>query len=230
MTIADWFHIGCPYSEGVELYAQFGRNSTLLSNFKSRQNKFNTDKLHYELTKLLPQSPHLTVPTIVHSPQPTETKSELVIRIATEGSNEAELKSLLEGGKGDVDQDVREKSIQNPEYLTLLRECRENWKRATYLLLQLDHTENEGTREKMCFEILDLRQSTQAGWDKLDYFDEHGKWPELSNPLVVMTDPIELMKRRNTLRTYISGYKSGKRKGPIAEWEAELDIINKKLS
>ncbi len=70
MTIGQWFENGCPYSEGVELYKQFGKSDNLKELFKN-ENAWNKNKLHYELSKLVHLSPVPEAP-VSSGPEPAE--------------------------------------------------------------------------------------------------------------------------------------------------------------
>lgn len=52
MKLTEWFNEGCPYPEGVELYAELAANKALKTMLGFGENKFNGCKLYAALEAL----------------------------------------------------------------------------------------------------------------------------------------------------------------------------------
>ncbi|AEW85900.1 hypothetical protein FCOL_05375 [Flavobacterium columnare ATCC 49512] len=69
--ILDWFSRGCPYNDGVALYATVkGYNAHLLRNFQKKETALLLEKLKYELRKHLATAPVPVVKKEVVPPLP----------------------------------------------------------------------------------------------------------------------------------------------------------------
>jgi hypothetical protein len=67
-----------------------------------------------------------------------------------------------------------------------------------------------------------------AIWDALHYHKQHGALPPVVESVIADDDRAGLLRRRNTLRTYISSKRGTNEKR--AEWAAELAIVERKLN
>jgi hypothetical protein len=65
-------------------------------------------------------------------------------------------------------------------------------------------------------------------WDQLGYREQHGAWPPVVETAIADDDAAGLLRRRNTLRTYISSKRGTNEKR--AEWQAELTQVERKLN
>jgi hypothetical protein len=65
-------------------------------------------------------------------------------------------------------------------------------------------------------------------WDQLSYRETHGGWPPVVESVIADDDHATQLKRRNTLRTYISSQRGTREKR--AAWQAELAQVERKLN
>lgn len=94
---------------------------------------------------------------------------------------------------------------------------------------------DDATRYEHAKRIIELDQLTQAIWRKLDHFKHNGVLPEapkVKEAVDLSTlNPMQLIQRRNTLRSYISKAKKGtKPKEHIPKWEAELKEVEELIN
>jgi hypothetical protein len=194
-TIKAWLTSERVYSEGVKLYAQFGKNSRLLSTFLFKENAFNVEKLVYELSKIA----DAVVPIV---------EQKQVIKF----NNGAKI--LLETP---IKPPTRGLSIENIEISSFPKELEDMIVLRGYLtnkkaiihnsMHNLEATDNEGRKAKMT-EMIDIRNQI-IEIDNAEYhFKKNGKMPDapivdekisdLDTPLP--TDPVALLKFQKSLR------------------------------
>lgn len=81
-------------------------------------------------------------------------------------------------------------------------------------------------RRKAAFAILSLNDELNELFRQLDFFDRFGHLPR---PDALPEDPIELIRRRGNLRTYVSRAKRAGDVEKLKQLQKELDLIERKL-
>lgn len=94
---------------------------------------------------------------------------------------------------------------------------------------------DEETRFAHATRILELDQLTQEIWRKIDYYRNNGVLPdepkEKEKVDNAQRSTVDLIQRRNTLRSYISKAKNGKKPEKyIPEWEVELKEVEELIN
>ncbi|UZR95941.1 hypothetical protein [Chondrinema litorale] len=133
-----------------------------------------------------------------------------------------------------LNQSSFEQKHPNNAFLEDVKELDEKWKQlykeASFLQQKLlNYSETE--RMAAAFIILDYFDEIHDIWDDLKTFENTGALPRRDKKSFEMTDLQSLLRRRNTLRTYLSKAKKGRlSKENIAEWEEEIRQIEKLIS
>lgn len=220
MTIRDWINNPSDFNTGLELYQKYGTRHHHVKMVANRgDTPANRQDLIYELGKLVGRDE--IVPVAVLEPV-SATPAKLTAYVSVQ--------EVASSQKGKIE--------FPPEVEALRKEAIDKKNRASFLHHQVftKNYESKEERAKDSNEILDLMDEVKSSWDKIDYFKEHGKLPEVPEPVakVLSDNPIELLMRRNTLRTYISSARKGNhpRRKPehIPAWEAEIEQIELKLN
>lgn len=280
MNIQQWLDSGRDYATGVKLYEKFGSNKTLKKNFGRAENKWNREKLAYELGKLRHQDGHVDAPAGDDEPVMAGPIAEVNERMS-EGVNDGPGAAVIPMQEGsiaedsefqkslaDVPTDIKElvgKTFDvadklhgaqerfdkigthpNPDVQELELQWRALYKRAATLQQQFQHANTDAERLELVKEVIDIfEEQIDPIWEKLDYFNEHGKLPEEKKktlldkakefingkkPYSEMSD-VELMKERGNLRSNISKNKDKeKRKSDVEKWRKELAEVEKLLT
>ena len=138
-----------------------------------------------------------------------------------------ELLKLQQEGKGTIV--FPEKEVKT-EVADLVEEWKKLYKEASFLQQKLLSLDKE-PRRLAALKILELFDDITDIWDRLKHFDDTGTLPEERHSMdIKLTSKEDLLKRRNTLRTYISKARAGiKPTDRIAGWEMEIKQIEKLL-
>ena len=112
----------------------------------------------------------------------------------------------------------------DPEFIERKNEVMLLFKEQSHLQSHLDQLATEQERTPLCLRILELEAPIAKGWDELDYYREHRAFPQPKEKPKLT--PIELIKRRNNLRTYITREKNEEKKLKLQE---ELQAIEEAL-
>jgi hypothetical protein len=158
MKLEEWFEDGCPYQQGVELYAELGTNKALKTMLGFGETKYNARKL-YEALQELQQTANLKK----DQEQATEQKK----KEAT--------------------------AAQDPRLLELYRE-------RNVIHTLLSETPSESDRKRQAFKILSITDKVER------ILGVQEEIPVKANTLP--NNPLELIKRRNNNRSYISKKKN----------------------
>ena len=199
--LREWINGDQDYKAGVMLYITYGRINQLKEIFKN--NPIPTDlirrKLLSELTRIYQGEKKQTPPV---------KKSQIkVVPVAVPGNDEA--KEFIED----------EIFTSEKQRILLL------FKEQSDLHSKLDATEREDDRRELCLQILKLDKQVSSGWDNLDYYKEHGCFKPVS--VKPELTPVELVKRRNTLRSYVSREKNEEK---LAAFKLELEQVEEALA
>lgn len=81
-------------------------------------------------------------------------------------------------------------------------------------------------RKKAAFEILRLNQELNELFRQLDFYERFGHLPK---PDALPDDPVELLKKRGNIRTYISRARRAGDSAKLQSLQEELDMIERKL-
>lgn len=123
---------------------------------------------------------------------------------------------------------------ENEQVNKLQLEWREQYAEGAALHAKLKLVD-EGVRYEYAQRILELDQLTQEIWRKLDYFKDNGVLPEEPKEKEKVDNAtrttVDLIQRRNTLRSYISKANKGKKpKEHIPKWEIELKEVEELMN
>lgn len=172
---------------------------------KSGEDSYNTLKLKSELNQLLQELQEETLPE-ANSPIPQKSIPEppnpKVVNQAPESMQELH-----------IDQEWK------PIYKTA------NFKHSQITINQTDEE-----RKAIAFEILDMMDEVEQLWEKKRFVKQYGVMPDYQFQGLESMTELELSKRRNTLRTYISKAKKGTLKAEkIPGWESEIAEIERRM-
>lgn len=107
-------------------------------------------------------------------------------------------------------------------------EKRQLFKEASNLHGTLRLLPTDAERYKAACTIKANFRRIDAIWDALSYQQQHGALPPIVESVIADDDRAGLLRRRNTLRTYISSQRGTNEKR--AEWAAELTNVERKLN
>lgn len=212
MTVIEaWINGDRNYDAGVMLYVLHGRNHNLKRVFQRGPDAYNIEKLASELEEIKHCGGQLKmegVPVVEYRPD-----QEAFPPSAPDRSH------LI----------VKEKP---QKYNDLHKMWLDAYKKASYLQQnKLGMDLHKNVRAAAAKEIIEIFEHVITPcWDKLDYYNEHGTFPEDINDAKVYETPAEMLKRRNNLRTYITKFKDDPKKAiKIDAWKKEMDELNTKL-
>lgn len=237
--IDKWIAEGNPYNDGVAIYAQYGFSLVLKNLFAKGPNNYNTDKLGAELLKLLAKHQHQSVKPKVK--KAIRTKS--VQKDLSKNDNTTTLPK----------QTPRYSQLRVPGYNfnDLPEQLKYEWqlrirlfKEAESHHYRLDTFKTTVDRRRSVDIILQNFDKIDELWDRLDYWGKHKiVLPEVDKSApkqTEITDPLEMIKRRNNLRANISkgrkkitllkdNQKIAELNQKIAHWEIEKDDLDRKI-
>ena len=237
--IDKWIADGKPYNDGVVIYAQHGFSLVLKNLFAKGPNNYNTDKLEAELLKLLAKHQHLSV----------KPKAKKVVRTKSVQKDLSKNDNTTTLPK----HTPRYSQLQVPGYNfnDLPEQLKYEWQLRIKLFKEveshhyrLDTLQTKAERKKSVDIILQNFDKIDELWDRLDYWGKHGiVLPEVDPKTAKkteITDPLEMIKRRNNLRANISkgrkklsllkdNQKIAELNQKIAHWEIEKDDLDKKI-
>lgn len=217
-AINNWLNGSRNYTEGVELYTQYGDNQVYKRLFAQSQNPFTEQKLHEFLTEInvasapadeLPLgNTRKRKPTTLAAFEIKEKNEYPVIDLTTAPDG---LKKLDQRRKQLFQQAITERERISSGYYRTADERLE--------ALKIIHANFHGA------------QGIQAIWKRIDYWKDHGRFIPFAakGPDRVLSEK-ELLDRRNTLRTYVTRYKNKPDKKHFLEkYELELIDVEQKL-
>mgnify|MGYP000088406831 CR=1 FL=1 len=121
-------------------------------------------------------------------------------------------------------------AASTPEAQQLDEQWKPLYKEANHYFESLGYLATDEECKEAAFKVLDLMDEVEEIWEKKDFLAKHGELPEYAAPGVDEWSESDLIKRRNTLRTYLSKAKNGKlKKENIPTWRAELDDLERRL-
>lgn len=191
------------YPTALQLYKQSGGNSFLIGLFEAGENTYNNIKLRSELEDILSDDAR-------PAPGPGPTLQS--------GTDQPPSTS-------DFNQLPFQEQALISKRLSVFHAAHEQFHKLHHL--------NEEARRKAALQILDDWDEIEDLRRQQENFQETGQLPgeELKVEVNTEDNTTQLIKRRNTLRTYISKAKAGKKPVKhIPKWEAEILEIERKLN
>ncbi|QIP14729.1 hypothetical protein G8759_19970 [Spirosoma aureum] len=127
--------------------------------------------------------------------------------------NRQRLTDALQAKRDELASTLRARQLAYPEPIVaakadekLLLDERTVTKERFRMKLNSGSTGDEET-EEWAFRVLDIRDQLGAIYGERDFFDQHGYLPEVTS-IDPEQNQADLLKRRNTLRTYVTRYKN----------------------
>ena len=208
------------YIDGVELYAKYGTNSTLLNLFRKSESVFNKQKLFDELSKIAEQN----------QPKPSAEEKPKAEHAPAKPKLRRELFTPDE--------------ITAPIYQLKLN----SFKKMSALHQNLcaitgnSHKANQ-ERYKIQIEIIQLDELNEECWDKIHYYNEHGELPADEtqfncNALTIR----ELVNLEKVIPTYVTKFNNQLKEPGVeparmaelnrlkADWLLKLQTIKTEIS
>lgn len=193
MLLEDYLQIkNPPYKEGIKLFATLGKNATLLALFNKGENSFNTKKLLSELQKIADARNSTKVFTKV-----------LEEKIITEAPVPEKFTNFKENIP-EVLQPIHDLALSSYKERALLHNklCES----ALHELTEFDKERDyEGERKEIQDKMFVLLSTNENCWDKIFYFNEHGKLPTDPDEFIIENKTIrELCNLEKSIPTYIT--------------------------
>lgn len=193
------------YDAMVRLYQRHGTNQALKLLFGATKNDWTKRQVVSELNKLLPLLPDESQAQVIERVQKKAVKPR---RKSDDPDAPAEVRALV----------VRRKML---------------YARMNYCFGVLHTSPDKEVRFKAAKELLDGQDEIIDIWTKSDFYDLHGSLPAETKVLSFELDSlneVQLIRRRNNLRTYLSKYEhDARRAADVAAWQQEVDQIEKLL-
>lgn len=205
----EWLNNTSDYDKGLQILNSLGCDAFTFALLSSGADNFNREKLYTEISK--------HVEKILWGI--SETATEMVLNhLKEEITKELEAKSV-EPINNDILDELKVKQ-------SALMDERSELK-AKLRFLAEDKTK-QSERKKIAFEILELSDKLNLLEDDKNFFLQFGYLPSgLPEP---EDNPIDLLKRQGTLRTYIVRYqKPGTNPDKLKQYQEELAIVDAKL-
>lgn len=206
MRISEWLNSDRNYAIGVAVYNVHGTDALLKKMFEQGYSALRAKRLTEELLKL-------------KNVDVQEIKIEATTPERTAVTVEAV--TLPEKEIPETKDAYREKWLPIYMEMNMLRH-------------QLEQAPNNQERGKMAFKILALEQQCMALWQRRDYFIRTGsKLPEEEPAAEPFVDTNKIVRRIQTLRTYISKYSqpsdNPKRPAQLKRYTEELELLTEQL-
>ena len=209
MTPTQWLDSEQDYAVGQQLYEQLGDNARLKRTLSAGPSHYNREALLWELTKLaragVTAAVALAVPAVVVASAPPDVLPS-------------------------------EPVPENP-LLAELREARRPlYDERTQLHAQLEVLAEHGSQadvHQAALRIMALSHELEASKQTEAYVREHGQLPPppAAAPGLDTLSPVELLKKRNALRSQVSRLKKrAERAADLAQAQTDLSVVEALLS
>jgi hypothetical protein len=209
------------YQRGCELYDTYGNSSYLKSLFRQGDDEYNRDRLVEELKKIVKNSPHI-VPQAPDRSKKSEVKEKPEQPKDTNLSSEDSYVRFSEVRMPKIDTSKLPEDLQK-----MVIEKGSLYKKCCSLHQQLPYMSKDSERMKAANEILDSFKIIDRIWRELDYFEKYGfRRPSDGRDLAKLSY-IQLINRRNTLRTYVSKRKYDADLTLYQQYVNELDSVDR---
>jgi hypothetical protein len=202
MTITEWLNSERNYSVGVALYAAYGTDALVKSTFDQGHSALRAQRLFNELLLLRNADAQYNVPD-----QAKAAKEAVFVAAA----------AMPEQAVSEHQDPLRNEWMPKYQEMNMLRH-------------KLEQTGAIKDRGVMAFRILELEQECMAIWSRRDYRIKTGRdVPEVKEETDVFADNNNILRRIQTLRTYVTKYSkpSDKKNWPqrLAQYKAELEAL-----
>ncbi len=232
MTINEWLSNPSDFDAGVALYEKYGTSGNMkrLIRISGDTPKWRKT-LMYELSKLKDKD----CQTAAAAPVPGKEPEEIYTSEENKSSRVKLVDEFIESFHkvNDVIKEIKYSKLPasindlEKEWKDLYKIC--NHKKSS-LSLSMDPRE----RAELCLYIVEtFPNKIHPIWDKLDHYKKHGQLPEESIIQVKSLDPVSLVTRRNSLRSYITKANKGHKylkPESVPAWQAEIEAIEGKLN
>jgi hypothetical protein len=214
-NIESWLNGPRNYAEGLELFRKYSNNEVLKKALSFGENSWSKSKLATELHALIsvPELPIITKKAELSTPVQVNRAPEQ--GIAGQARNDARPQNCSDLNSVIADLEKKWRKLYAEGSALNLEKFRE------------DVPQNE--RMEAAFRIQEIDEECKDIWTKLDHYKAHGFLPEVAMkaPKVNVDDRAEMIKRRNTLRTYLTRYKNNPAK--LQTFTNELEEIERRL-
>lgn len=224
------------YQEGLSLLEKYGKNKILLNNLKRKENDFHRGKLIYELKKINASAP-------ISLKKKAEKKKIFSKPSAKADGNKAEVK--IKTAKQEEEKFITIPGEEPKEIVDWRIEIGHLYNqrgRLSNSLRNFAKTDNEG-RKKVLQQIDLLTEHINALYEQINYFQKNGKpMPEEKAKEIsdkgkakeLPSDPVELMKLRNNLRSNLSKTKTKMAVYPVkhekrVRYESKIASLEKQI-
>jgi len=224
--INDWFEKP-EFNKGLELLKKYSKNKAYADGLRRKGESRNTmNSLKYDLGKYR-TAKSVIIPKEINISPSTEPKTDINLLISTEITKSSVIS-------------------KNAKLKELISAKNKLFKETVALHHSLEFLEKE-EMTRVAKQILLNFDEIDEFWKQIDFFEEHGRFPELkvtekeTKPeKEEIADRAKMVKRQANLRTYISknnkalkNAKTEKTKdkliGKINVWQLEYDDLNNKL-
>jgi hypothetical protein len=209
MTVQAWLDSERNYEVGRQLYEQLGDNARLKQVLGHGPNAYNVESLAWELGKLAKAG--VTAAVALAVPLPA---------VVVESAPESEPAK-------DYSADIARGALLIP----LSQARRLLYDERTQLHAQLEVLAEHGSQEDvrlLAVRIMALSRELNANWKTDAYVREHGQLPPppAAAPGLDTLSPVELVKKRNTLRSQVSKLKKRPdRAADLAQAQTDLGVV-----
>lgn len=186
------------YLRGVELFEHYSSNSFLKRMFNKGEDQYNFNRLMRELQSIVDANK-----------QPVVTPDPLLVgKVESDAAPAEDVPAIPEEYTRYKDVSRKVDVSTYPEELQkMIAEKGELYRQTTYMHSQLMHIATDKERAKAADTIVLKYRRIMEIWAEVDYFEEFKIMKPKSRMDISQFTVIQLIKRRNTLRTYVSRYK-----------------------
>lgn len=200
------------YTTGVSLYRRYGNSRFVLDLLSQGADEYNQQRLVQELRQL---NVSLSLPSVPATPaEPTD----------------AVFSSLEAYTRFSVPQQEPIRSEELPESLQLLVvEKSSRYKQCCSLHQRLEYMPSDKERAAAAQLICDHFRRIDEIWQQLDYYQRHKIIRPKHGKDLSSFNMATLLKRRNTLRTYISRLRKAPDTPQYIQYSAELEAVQRMI-
>ena len=194
------------------------------------RDEYNILKLKKELNQIIHE--HKSTPSIpVMAPPPKKAEKPKEHDHDDLREELEELRSKVEELEDDLEE--RKPKTQIKEQASYTRHDKildEEWKplfsQAHWHFVKMDEKLDQETNRQYALKVLDLMDEVQEVWRKKDFVRDYGQLPNFDKKQVDNMPLANMMRRINTLRSYISKAKKGKlNPEKVPAWNDELQVL-----
>jgi len=207
------------YSTGFALYQRYGKSRFLLELLGQGEDEYNTQRLLLELKNI---NSHLVLPPVgVASPSGGTSPREVPSGVFSSLDSYTRFSPVQ---REPIQTDQLPESLQKMvvEKSSLYKQC--------YSLHQrLEYLPSDKERASAAQLICDHFRRIDEIWQQLDYYQQHKILRPKHGKDVSKLSITVLIKRRNTLRTYVSRLRKAPESTQYLQYSAELDPIQRMI-